>query len=199
VILARNLALLWREPSLIGRVRTAKAVTRVIAPRHETVRGDPFDDVTGVQWLPLEERFMLHRDGISYIDAGDATTATRALDPSRPVHGPFAGDFRWVTLTGWPHGPIQLSDRQSALFRVLWDLNGATIQRDRLMSKLGSGSDRPMDLVKLKAGQKGKPDYEGPLAAYKKLIVATRSGDYSIPRGTRLEYSQRSSIGTISS
>jgi hypothetical protein len=161
------------------------AITRVIAPRHEPVRGKPFDDVSHVEWLPLEERFMLHGDGISYIDGGDGRTAS-TLDPSTPVHGPFAQDFGWVTLVGWPHGPIQLSDRQSALFRLLWDLNGATIQRDRLMSKLGSGSDRPMDLVKLKAGQKGKSEYEGPLAAYKKLIVVTRGGDYSMPRGQSL-------------
>lgn len=182
VILARNLTLLWREPSLIARVRVANAITRVVTPGHEPVRGKPFEDVALVEWLPLEERFMLHGDGISFIDVGDATTVTRSLDPSRPVHGPFARDFRWVTLKEWPYGPIQLSDSQSALFRLLWDLNGAKIKRDRLMSKLGSGSDRPMDLVKLKVGQKGKPEHEGPLTAYKKLIVATRGGEYSMPR-----------------
>ena len=125
---------------------------------------------------------MLHGDGISYFDCGDESPLVPAVDPSVPVHGPFSEGFRWVTLKAWPHGAIQLSDIQSAMFRVLWELAGKTIEGDLLMRRIGSRSDRPMDLVKLKAGQKGKPEYDGPLFAYRKLVVATRGGDYSIPR-----------------
>lgn len=182
VVLARDLARLWREPSLIERVRSTTAATRVISPRPDQLRGKPFDDIAGVDWLPLEERFMLHGDGISFFDGVGESVAPRAIDPSAPIHGPFSDDFCWVNLKGWSHGPIQLSDSQSAMFRMLWELGGATIKGERLMVKVGSGSDRPMDLVKLKSGQKGKPEYEGPLFAYRKLIIATRSGDYSIPR-----------------
>jgi hypothetical protein len=185
VVLARDLSRLWREPSLIERVRSTTAATRVISPRPDQLRGKPFDDLAGVNWLPLEQRFMLHGDGISYIDGGDGgdgSAMVRAVDPSVPVHGPFSEDFRWVSLKGWSHGPIQLSDSQSAMFRLLWELAGKRIEGDLLMRKIGSGSDRPMDLFKLKKGQKDKPEYEGPLFAYRKLVDPTRSGDYSLPR-----------------
>lgn len=181
VILARDLARLWHEPSVFERVRTAKAATRVITPKHVQVRGKAFDDVAGVEWLPLEEKFMLHGDGISYIDGGDGSAMVRAVDPSVPVHGPFSEDFRWVTLKGWSHGPIQLSDSQSAILRVLWDLNGRKIARDRLMAKAGVRSN-PYAIFGVKKGEKGKPEHEGPLFAYNALVLSGRSGDYSLPR-----------------
>ena len=181
IMLARDLARLWREPYVFGRVRTGKGTIRVIAPKHSQVRGKPFDDAAGVEWLPLEEKFMLHGDGISFLGGGEAVAVARTVDPSIPVHGPFSADFRWVTLKGWQHGPIQLSERQSAVQRVLWELNGAKIKRDRLMSKANIRSN-PYALFSVKKHERGKPEHEGPLFAYNALVLSEQSGDYSIPR-----------------
>ncbi|WP_409708011.1 hypothetical protein [Caldimonas sp.] len=185
VVLARDLTRLWHEPSVLGRVRSAKAATRVIAPMCVQVRGNPFDDGAGVEWMPLEERFMLLGDGISYIDSGDRAAMFRAVDPSVPVHGPFSEDFRWVTLKGWSHGPIQLSEGQSAVLRVLWGLSGAKIMRERLKDKAGIESN-PSDIFKLKTHEKGRPEHEGPKFAYKALVDVTKGGEYSMPRDKAL-------------
>ncbi len=123
---------------------------------------------------------MLHGDGISFLGGGEAVTVARAVDPSIPVHGPFSVDFRWVTLKGWAHGAIQLSDGQSAIMKLLWEANGAKVER--VMQKVGTESDRPYDLFKLKPHEKGVPEHEGPLFAYRALVVASRSGSYAIPR-----------------
>lgn len=181
IVLARDLARLWHDPSVFGRVRTGKGAIRVIAPKHAQVRGKPFDDAAGVEWLPLEEKFMLHGDGISFIGGVEAVAVAHAVDPSIPVHGPFSADFRWVTLKGWQHGPIQLSERQSAVLRVLWELNGAKIMRERLKDKAQIESN-PSDIFKVKTHEKGKPEHEGPKFAYDVLVDKTKSGDYSMPR-----------------
>jgi hypothetical protein len=50
------------------------------------------------------------------------------------------------------------------------------------MNKAGSDSAKPIDVFKIKTGNKGDPKYEGPLHAYKELvIVQRRAGTYSMP------------------
>jgi hypothetical protein len=44
------------------------------------------------------------------------------------------------------------------------------VDSDRAMRRAGLSSDKPMDLFKVKAQCKGKPEYEGSLFAYRALV-----------------------------
>lgn len=49
-------------------------------------------------------------------------------------------------------------------------------------NRTGLGSEKPIDLFKVKARDKGKPEAEGPLSAYRILVVIQgRHGLYSMP------------------
>ena len=53
---------------------------------------------------------------------------------------------------------------------------------ERIMDRAGLDSDKLIDLFKVKARDKGKPEAEGPLAAYRTLVVTQRrQGLYSMP------------------
>lgn len=53
---------------------------------------------------------------------------------------------------------------------------------ERIMDRAGLDSDKLIDLFKVKARDKGKPEAEGPLAAYRALVVTQRrQGLYSMP------------------
>ena len=50
------------------------------------------------------------------------------------------------------------------------------------VERAGLDSDKLIDLFKVKARDKGKPEAEGPLAAYRTLVVTQRrQGLYSMP------------------
>ena len=42
------------------------------------------------------------------------------------------------------------------------------------MREAGLGSERPIDVFKLKASNRGDPRYEGPFQAYEKLVLRQR-------------------------
>ncbi len=42
------------------------------------------------------------------------------------------------------------------------------------MREAGLGSERPIDVFKLKASNRGDPRYEGPLHVYEKLVLRQR-------------------------
>jgi hypothetical protein len=103
VVLARSLMRLWAEPSIFDRVRVTGAGIRMIALQSERVRGSPF--ASGIDWLPLEERFGFYGGRISFIPdpARHRAEEPAPTDPTAPVFRPFSADFRWVTLPDWPH------------------------------------------------------------------------------------------------
>lgn len=182
VLLARDLIRLWREPALLDRVRVSGSPVRVITPRPRETRGAPFG--AGVEWLALEDRFAFYGGGISFIGATGEPPAPQAHDPTTPVHGPFSADFRWVTLPEvWPHGPIRLTKAQAAVFQALWSFKGELRDGETIMRRAGLDSDKPIDVFKVKARDKGKPEAEGPLVAYRALVqvVQGRPGLYSMP------------------
>ena len=180
VLLSRSLSRLWADPSLFDRVRVAGAGIRVIAPRAAQMRGAPF--ASAVEWLPLEERFTFYGGGIAYIPSGVSPEAVAADDPWTPVNGPFSADFRWVTIDGWSHGPIRCTDGQAAVFSAIWSFKGTEVDGERIMKRAGQESDKPIDLFKVKAANKGKPEYEGPLYAYRALVKSKRrEGVYWMP------------------
>jgi len=179
VLLARDLVRLWREPALLDRVRVAGGDIRVITPKPRETRGAPFG--AGVEWLALEDRFAFYGGGVSFIGAPGEQNPAQAVDPTMPVHGPFSADFKWVTLPGWPHGPIRLTEAQAVVFEALWSFKGEPRTAEQIMQRAGLDSDKPIDVFKVKPRDKGKPEAEGPLAAYRALVVTQRrQGLYSM-------------------
>lgn len=188
VLLARDLTRVLQEPALLDRVRVAGGDIRVITPKPRTTRGAPFG--VGIEWLALEERFTFYGSGIAYIRPGTGTELTVAADPWAPVHGPFSADFSWVTLSDWPHGPIRCTEGQAAIFSALWSFKGVKVDGERVMLKAGQESDKPNDLFKVKTANKGKPEYEGPLHAYRALVESNRrQGLYWMPCASHSSHS----------
>lgn len=181
VLLARDLIRLWREPALLERVRVAGGPIRVITPKPRETRGAPFGP--GVEWLALEDRFAFYGGGISFIGMSGEPPGPQASDPTTPVKGPFSADFRWVTLPDWPHGPIRLTEAQAAVFEALWSFKGEPRTAEQVMRRAGLDSAKPIDVFKVKTRDKGKPEAEGPLVAYRALVqvVQGRPGLYSMP------------------
>ena len=181
VLLARDLIRLWREPALLDRVRVAGGPIRVITPKPRETRGAPFGPA--VEWLALEDRFAFYGGGISFIAPTGEPPAPQASDPTTPVKGPFSADFRWVTLPEGPHGPIRLTEAQAAVFEALWSFKGEPRTAEQVMRRAGLDSAKPIDVFKVKTRDKGKPEAEGPLVAYRALVqvVQGRPGLYSMP------------------
>lgn len=180
VLLARNLILLWREPALLDRVRVPGGNIRVISPRPRETRGAPFGP--DVEWVPLEERFTFYGDGISFIASPDQPPSMQTTDSTAPVNGPFSADFEWVTLPEWSHGRIRCTEGQAAVFKSLWSFKGEPMSAERIMQRTGLSSDKPIDIFKVKARDKDKPEVKGPLAAYRALVVTQRrQGLYAMP------------------
>jgi hypothetical protein len=68
------------------------------------------------------------------------------------------------------------------VFQALWSFKGVEVDGERVMQCAGQSSDKPMDLFKVKAKYKGKPEYEGPLFAYRALVQSRRrEGLYAMP------------------
>ena len=148
---------------------------------HPTPRGAPFP--SGIEWLPLKERFTFYGGRISDL-AGPTLTAEEptSADLSVPVHGPFSADFGWVTLATWSQGPIRCTEGQAAVFKSLWSFKAVEVDGERVMQRAGLASGKPNDLFKIKKRYKGNPDYEGPLFAYRALVKSNRrEGTYWMP------------------
>ena len=179
VLLARDLTRVLHEPALLDRVRVAGRDIRVITPRPSTTRGSPFG--AGVEWLVLEERFMLYGGAISFIATSPSATPAVA-DPATPVNGPFSADFKWATLPDVQATPIQFTDGQSKVLGALWSFKGETTTAERIMQRAGLDSAKPSDLFKIKTRDKGKPEPAAQHAAYGALVVTQqRAGLYAMP------------------
>ena len=179
VLLARDLTQLLHEPALLNRVRVAGGDIRVITPRPSMTRGSPFG--AGVEWMALEERFTFYGGGITFIPSMPAATPV-VVDPATPVNGPFSADFRWVTLPDVQATPIQFTQGQAKVFEALWSFKGVEMDGERVMQRADQKSDKPIDLFKIKAKNKGSPLHEARLAAYGALVVTQqRAGLYAMP------------------
>ena len=179
VVLARDLTRVLHEPTLLDRIRVAGSNIRVITPRPRTTRGSPFG--SGVEWLALEERFTFYGGGISFIPSAPSA-APAVADPAAPVNGPFSADFKWATLPDGDGTPIRFTDGQAKVFESLWSFKGEATTAERIMQRAGLGSDKPIDVFKIKAKDKGKPEPAAQHAAYGALVVTQkRAGLYAMP------------------
>lgn len=172
VMLARSLERVWRAPSVLDRVRVSRGKTAVITPVKRKVGGSPLGD--DVMWLPLQERFALYGTGLSFIEPSEKQSNAIENDPGTPVYGPFSENFRWVTLSEWPHGPIRLTKGQAAIFRALWSFQGVKVDAQRLMARAGLSSAKPIDLFKAKAKDRGNDEQTRSLTAYRRLVFSDR-------------------------
>jgi hypothetical protein len=144
----------------------------------------PLEPLVGTAtWWHLEDRFALHGLALRLLDRDQGETPDALQDnmPSVAVHGPFSEDFAWVHLEDWPHGPIRLTDAQAKLFAALWKHRQQAQSAEFLMREAGLGSERPIDVFKLKASNRGDPRYEGPLEVYKTWVIRQqRNGLYRL-------------------
>ena len=179
VLLTRDLTRVLHEPALLDRVRVAGGEIRVITPRPSTTRGSPFG--AGVEWLVLEERFTFYGGGITFIASPSSATPV-VVDLATPVNGPFSADFKWATLPDVQATPIRFTDGQAKVFESLWSFKGEATTAERIMQRAGLGSDKPIDVFKIKAKDKGKPEPAAQHAAYGALVVTQkRAGLYAMP------------------
>ncbi|MGN4069160.1 BREX-3 system P-loop-containing protein BrxF [Burkholderia gladioli] len=74
------------------------------------------------------------------------------------------------------------TEGQAAVFSALWSFKGVKVDGERVMLRTGQDSNKPNDLFKVKTANKGKPEYEGPLHAYRILVKSNRRpGEYWMP------------------
>lgn len=172
VVLARSLEHIWRDSSVLDRVRVSRGKTTVITPVKRKVGAAPLGDE--VTWLPLQERFAIYGSGLSFIEPGEKRSRVNGNDSATQVHGPFSEDFRWVTLAEWPHGPIRLTKGQAAIFEALWTFKGVKVNAQRLMERAGLSSAKPIDLFKVKAKDKTNDVQSRALAVYRQLVASDR-------------------------
>ena len=180
VVLARRIELVERHGLRIFHGPEPRNQSWVITPR-PLVRS-PLEPLAGTAtWWHLEDRFALHGLALRLRDPDQGKKADDLQEniPSVAVHGPFSEDFAWVHLEDWPHGPIRLSDAQAHLFSALWRHRTQPQSAEFLMREAGLASERPIDVFKLKASNRGDPRYEGPLQVYKTWVIRQqRSGLY---------------------
>ena len=177
VIMGRSLDQVLRHPDLLARASARSAnPTWLITPK--PLRGIDHEP-GGAVWLPLEERFSLYGGSVHFIEPGAALLGVE--DDGVAVNGPFSEDFRTVHLHDWKQGSISLSDAQAAVFKALWHFKGEPQTAERIMAKANLGSTKPIDVFKVKTKNKGDPQYEGPMHAYKQLInTVQRAGTYAL-------------------
>lgn len=179
VVLARSFEHIWRDPSVLDRVRVSRGKATVITPVKRKLGAAPLGDE--VTWLPLQERFAIYGSGLSFIEPGEKRSRVIGNDSAIQVHGPFSEDFRWVTLPEWPHGPIRLTKGQAAIFRALWSFHGVKVDAQRLMARAGLSSAKPIDLFKVKDSNRNDLNEQAANFAYKVLVIThRREGTYKL-------------------
>ena len=174
VVLARRIDLVERHGLRIFHGHEPRSQSWVITPR--PLGKMPQDPMAGVAtWWHLEDRFALHGMALRLLD-DVREDAGGTLSDAIPVaiHGPFSDDFLWVHLDDWPHGPIRLSEAQARLFAALWKHRNQAQSAEFLMRAAGLSSEKPMDVFKIKATNRGDPMYLGPLQAYEQLVSRQR-------------------------
>lgn len=63
----------------------------------------------------------------------------------------------------------------------MWSFKGVAVTAERVMQRAGLDSDKPIDLFKIKARDRGKPVPEAQHTAYRELVDTQQRGFYSMP------------------
>lgn len=177
-----------RKRMLFGQQLTGTAVQRALLEAWPTHIGDieavivttsPPDRVylPGVPatLVPLPAAFRLRGGGLVADEAVWAGVGAPAgLGATQRRHGPFSHDFREVTLPG-EETPIALTPAQASIMRVLWELEGGSIDRKTLMRRAGVQLEKPVDAF-------ARNKYPEANRSYRALVVSDRSGNYLFSR-----------------
>lgn len=124
--------------------------------------------------VPLPAAFRLRSGGLVADEAVWAGVQIPVgLSATQRRHGPFSHDFREVTLPG-EATPIALTPAQAAIMRVLWELEGASIDRKTLMRRAGVELEKPVDAF-------ARNKYPEANRAYRALVLLDRRGGYRLP------------------
>lgn len=123
--------------------------------------------------VPLPAAFRLRGGGLVADEAVWAGVGgPGGLSATLGRHGPFSHDFREVTLPG-EAAPIPLTPAQAAIMRVLWELEGASIDRKALMRRAGVELEKPVDAF-------ARNKYPEANRAYHALIAPLERGNYRL-------------------
>lgn len=165
----RALLSLW--PSHVGDIPailiTTSMVDQVFLP------GIP------VRLVPLAAAFRVRGGGLVADEAVWASVwAPTAQCATQPRRGPFAHDFSEVVLPG-ETASIPMTRTQSAILRVLWEMEGAPIDRKTLLQKASSDLEKPIDAFP-------RNKYPEANRAYRVLVSTDRGGRYWISRSDQL-------------
>jgi hypothetical protein len=174
VVLGRRIDLIERHGLRIFNGPEARKQCWVITPK--PLGKSTVDPLLGIAtWWQLQDQFAWHGAGLRLLDPFSNERSQSQMSTSTvAVHGPFSEDFACVHLDDWPHGLIMLTPSQAKLFEALWKHRQHAQSAEVIMMAAGLDSDRPVDLFKIKATNRGDPVYEGPLQAYEKLVVRQR-------------------------
>lgn len=119
--------------------------------------------------VPLPAAFRLRGGGLVADEAVWAGFGAPAgLGATLRRHGPFSHDFREVTLPG-EETPIPLTPAQASIMRVLWELEGASIDRKTSMRRVGVELEKPVDAF-------ARNKYPEANRAYRALVLLDRRG-----------------------
>ncbi|NOT87696.1 MAG: hypothetical protein HOP03_05900 [Lysobacter sp.] len=165
VTVQRALLAVW--PTHIGDI----SVIMITTSRIERV----FLPGVQVRLVPLSAAFRVRGGGLVMDEAVWASVqAPSAQRATKPRRGPFAHDFCEVILSG-EAAPIPLTRAQAAIFRVLWEMEGASMDRETLMHEAGIELDKPVDVFP-------RNKYPDANRAYRVLVASDRRGRYRLPR-----------------
>ncbi len=181
-VLLQDVSLLVQNAAVYFRLRLrARGRLCILAPAEGlSFGGGVLDDE--VTTMALEDRFCLYGDRVMLMGRGGTAQVAESDDERGPVLGPFSRDFRWVHLDSWPHGPIALRPSQAAIFRALWKFKGKACRAAEIMREAGLSSEKPIDVFKVRKERKDDPAHEGPMHAYRELVVTEqRLGTYAMP------------------
>ena len=161
VTVQRALLAVW--PTHVGDI----SVVMITTSRIERV----FLPGVRVSLVPLAAAFHVRGGGLVADEAVWASVRARnASCPALLRHGPFAHDFSEVLLPG-ETAPIPLTRAQAAIFRVLWEMQGVSIDRETLMHEAGIELDKPVDVFP-------RNKYPDANRAYRVLVSSDRRGRY---------------------
>ena len=165
VAVQRALLAVWATH--VGEIPTILVTTTT--PEQVFLPGVP------VRVVPLPAAFRIRGGGLLADEAVWASIrAPVAAQETHARHGPFSHDFREVTLPG-EDTPISLTPAQATIMRVLWELEGVSIDRETLIRRASLALEKPVDAFP-------RNKYPGANDAYRCLVASDRQGRYWLPR-----------------
>ncbi len=125
--------------------------------------------------IPLVAAFRLRAGGLVADEAVWASVrAPAGLSAAQRRHGPFSHDYGEVLLPD-ETVPVSLTQSQAAILRVLWEMEGASIDRETLLRRAGLKLEKPVDAF-------ARNKYPDANRAYRGLVSSDRRGRYWLPR-----------------